>query len=99
MHKKMLSLTRHQNQSKPRRNTSTFIKTATIKKPRYGKCLQGGGRKGVLKHLAHESLDQCFSTCESQTLWGWNDPHTDLLRTSENADIYIVILNSSNITV
>lgn len=65
MHKKLLSLSRHQNQSKPRRDTSTFIRTATIKKPSYGKCLQGGGRKGVLKHLARESLDQWFSTCES----------------------------------
>ena len=58
IHKKLLSITRHQNPSKPLRDTSAFIRTATIKKPKYGKCLQRGGRTGALKHLAHGSLDQ-----------------------------------------
>lgn len=41
-------------------------------------------------------LEQLFSTCGFQLLWGSNDPFTGHLRPLENTDIYIMIHNSDN---
>jgi hypothetical protein len=44
-------------------------------------------------------LEQLFSTCGFQLLWGSNDPFTGHLRPLENTDIYIMIHNSDKITL